>query len=99
MMKLMVTPEAAQWFRREFGLQDGDAVRIFVRYGGGSVVDPGFALGVCVETPKSVAAMVEQEGTRYFVRSGDAAFLEGREVRVVYNEQDDEVEFIVNPVS
>jgi uncharacterized protein YneR len=98
-MKLTVTPEAAKWFREELRLKDGDTVRIFVRYGGGTVIYPGFSLGVCVESPKSVAAMVEVEGNGYFVREGDAAFLDERELKVVYNANEGDIEFLVNQAS
>ncbi|MCL6631739.1 MAG: hypothetical protein K6T63_03825 [Alicyclobacillus herbarius] len=98
-MKLTVTPEAARWFRSELQLQDGDAVRIFVRYGGGSVIEPGFAFGIRVEEPKSVAVMVEQEGTRYFIRRGDADFLAERDVQIAYNPAQDEIEFVIGQAS
>lgn len=61
-MKLVVEPEAARWYKRELGLEDGEQLRVFVRLGGCGSVQPGLSLGIMKDESRSPGLRKEQEG-------------------------------------
>lgn len=93
-MDIIVEPSATEWLRNEFGLHEGDAVRIMTRYGD-SPKQPGFALTLSVESPRDVASLVEQDGIQVFVKEQDAWYFDGASVRVHYDQLHDELHFDV----
>lgn len=77
-MSLNVTPAAAACFKEEWGYRSGDYVRVYVRYSSGS--EDAFSLGITRDTPRSAAAVAEQQGIRFYVEQDDVWFLEGRDL-------------------
>lgn len=67
MAEIAVEPPAAQWYKREMGLNDGDFVRIFVRLGGFETVKPGYSLGVMKDSPTNPALQTTVEGVTFYM--------------------------------
>lgn len=57
-MKIHITDEAVNWFKRELELDDGESVRFFAKYGGSTPIQHGFSLGVQKDIPDDPAAAV-----------------------------------------
>ncbi|GMA51637.1 hypothetical protein GCM10025857_29940 [Alicyclobacillus contaminans] len=90
-MQILITQDALEWFRQEVGLNEGDALRFFAKYGGQSRIHPGFSIGMTVERPSQVAAACEAEGILFFVRESDAWFFNDGNLRVDYDRDQDEL--------
>lgn len=91
-MDISIDDAATKWLKEEFGLNQGDAVRIMTRYGD-SAAHPGFALTLSVEQPDDVASAVEQDGIYVFVKNQDAWYFDGANLHVSYDAQTDELSF------
>lgn len=91
-MKLTVTKDAALWYKNEMGLEDGDFLRFFVKYGGNNQFHPNFSLGVVKQEPENIAISQKQEGIMFYFEKQDEWFIEGIELTVGL--QNGEAEFI-----
>ncbi|KPV45734.1 HesB/YadR/YfhF family protein [Alicyclobacillus ferrooxydans] len=92
-MRIECDSKALQWFKSELGVNSGDAIRFFVKYGGESVVQPGFSLGISLEPPKNVVAAAEIDGITLFVRDEDAWYFDGKNLSIT--QVADDVEYMV----
>lgn len=88
-----VTEEAALWFKKELGLREGQAVRLFARYSAGGKLHPGFSLGIEVENPVSPGISSTTEGITFFMEEQDEWYLDGHNLKVVYNAAEDDIEY------
>lgn len=93
-MDIYIDDAATKWLKEEFGLAQGDAVRIMTRYGD-SAHQPGFALTLSVEKPDDVACLTSPEGIQVFVKEQDAWYFDGGNVHVRYDVGTDELLFDV----
>lgn len=91
-MKLTVTKEAADWYKQEMNLKEGDFLRFFAKlYGGNTSIHPNFSLGVAKEEPINIAISDEKEGITFYFDEQDEWFLDGYELTVKF--KDGEAEF------
>ncbi|MFD1673760.1 HesB/YadR/YfhF family protein [Alicyclobacillus fodiniaquatilis] len=87
-MDIIINDSAIQWLKEEFGLEQGDAVRIMTRYGD-STAHPGFALTLSVERPHDVAFAAKQDGIELFVKEQDAWYFDDHDLYVSYDKNND----------
>ncbi|MEC0240420.1 hypothetical protein P4H66_11210 [Paenibacillus dokdonensis] len=93
-MKLRISNDAAKWYIKELGLQNGSALRFFPRYSSGGGLHPGFSLGISVEDPERPLLKEELEGIIFFMEEQDAWYLRGYDLVVRYLESQDDIEYI-----
>ncbi|MFC4618806.1 HesB/YadR/YfhF family protein [Camelliibacillus cellulosilyticus] len=91
-MQIIITEEALEWFKDEFQLTSGDAIRFYVRYGGASPIQEGFSLGVMADSPNDPSARVEIEGIHFFVEAKDAWYFKDYDLKVV-TDKNKEIDF------
>lgn len=92
-MNLSITKEAAAWYKDELGLQDGDSLRFFVRYGGCGTVQKGFSLGVVKDDPNDVGTMTKQDGITFFIEEKDLWYFDGKDLLINLDEKLNEPAF------
>ena len=92
-MEFTVTQPAAQWYKRELELEDGDYVRFFARYGGYSDIHRGFSLAISMEKPNDPAFQTESAGITFYVEKNDAWYFHDVNFRVKYRRKEDDVVF------
>ncbi|NDI36899.1 HesB/YadR/YfhF family protein [Chengkuizengella sediminis] len=92
-MNLTVTPIAANHFKDEFQLQHGDYVQFFVKYGGHSVIQTSFSLGISHDKPEKIGASVEIDNVTYYVEESDLWYFEDHQLQVDFNKQNEEIEY------
>ena len=90
-----VTKEAAEWFKQELDLQEGQAIRFFPRYSSGGGVHPGFSLGieVNVNVPASPGLMTEAGGIQFYMEERDLWYLQGYHFNITYNVNASDIEY------
>lgn len=94
-MQLQVTDDAMQWYRRELSLAPGDAVHLFVRYGGESNLHPGFSIGITREHIPHPGLSTTLEDIEFAITDEDLWYFQESDVWVVYNAETDEVEYVL----
>lgn len=93
-MKFNISPEAAQWFKEELDLQDGDYVQFIVKiYGGIPTAHPNYYLGILIGKNDSIGVKQEVEGITFYFSEQDKWFLDDYEMEVVYNNGEVEYKF------
>lgn len=90
---IKVTHEAADWFKRELGLEAGQAVRFFARYSAGGNLHPGFSLGIDVDRPVSPGITSVVEGITFFMEERDMWYLSGYHLNVSYDQRLGDIEY------
>lgn len=75
-MELAVTMAALNCFRHDWAFEDGEHIRIFVRYVSGGV-EP-FALGISRDTPQDAELVAATGPLTFYMESKDVWFLEGK---------------------
>ncbi|SDX22416.1 Uncharacterized protein YneR [Marininema mesophilum] len=93
-MGIEITPTALHWFQRELSLGEGDALRFDVRYDDSLSIgrNPnGFSLRLTVEKPRHPGLQTVEEGITFFIEEDELWFLDGNDLRVDYDEQEDEL--------
>ncbi|MCI0130163.1 MULTISPECIES: HesB/YadR/YfhF family protein [Enterococcaceae] len=73
-MKLIVTDDAHKWFVEELGIESGDFVRLFGKYGGSTNVHVGFSTGIQLVEPENPLITTVIDGITYFVEQADDWF-------------------------
>lgn len=74
-LNLSISPKAARFYQQELNLQQGQAVRLFVRIGGFGC--GGFSMGVQPAKPKTDDHIVQVDGVQFCVCPDDAWYMEG----------------------
>lgn len=90
-MRLLVEQAAANWYRSEMSLKEGDHLRIFVRLGGCGSVQPGFSLGVMRDVPRNPALNHVSEGIVFFMEEDNLWYLDNKKLRIAWDEQQEEI--------
>ncbi|PBB04858.1 MULTISPECIES: HesB/YadR/YfhF family protein [Salimicrobium] len=85
-MNITVSEEAAQWYKEEMDLTEGDAIQFFVRYGGSGGLQPGLSLGMKIETPYEPVAETNVEGILFFVEKADEWYFDTYSLKITYDE-------------
>lgn len=93
-MSFNVTEAAAQRYKQEMQLEQGDYVRFYVRYGGTNGPGNGFSLGIRIIHPMAIGEQVEREGITFFIEQDDMWFLQDADLIVQHNAKTEEIEFI-----
>lgn len=93
-MELIVTDDAHKWFVDELGLQSGDSVRIFGKYGGSTNVHVGFSTGIQLVSPEDALITKKIDGITYFTEKADDWFFTNYTLTVGINETLNEPNFI-----
>jgi uncharacterized protein YneR len=92
-MAFSVSKEAAEWFKEELGVGQGDYVRFFIKlYGGIPTAHPDYYLGVTVGKEGEPAIKDVVDGITFYFNADDAWFLNEYQLKVVMGS--DEVEYI-----
>ncbi|MCE4047879.1 MULTISPECIES: HesB/YadR/YfhF family protein [Bacillaceae] len=92
-MKIVVSDKAAEWYKDEMLLNEGDYVRFFARYGGCSTVQQGFSLGISNEKPVNSAVSTEKDGIRYYIEEKDLWYFDNNDLYANFNEAAQEPEY------
>ncbi|MFD3445673.1 HesB/YadR/YfhF family protein [Microbacteriaceae bacterium 4G12] len=92
-MNLSISNEAAAWYKEEMLLQQGDAIRFFIQYGGCSTVQKGFSLGIRKDTPMNPIVQVEVQGITFFIEEDDVWYFDGHNLSVSYTSGEEEPQF------
>ncbi|MDQ0220478.1 hypothetical protein ELQ35_14015 [Peribacillus cavernae] len=93
-MNLVISDEAANWYKDEIGLKNGDKVRFFARYGGSSKVQSGFSLGVSIENEtRNIGVETNKQGIIFYIEEEDFWYFDGHDLSVEFNSTADEPEF------
>lgn len=75
-MELAVSAAAVECFRKEWAFEDGEHIRIFVRYVSGGK-EP-FALGITRDTPQEAELVTTAGSLTFYMEHKDVWFLEGK---------------------
>ncbi len=89
-MHLVISPKSQHWFKEELGVEKGDAIRFFGKYGGKTDVHTGFSTGIEISKPEKPLVQVENEGIIYFIEESDEWFFGGYDLAVNFDEQHEE---------
>ncbi|MGM0712849.1 HesB/YadR/YfhF family protein [Brevibacillus parabrevis] len=92
-MKMTVTEAAVAWFKEEWGCQEGDSIRFFVRYGGVSTVQDSFSMGIAKELPNEIGLSTEIDGITFYMEQDELWYMNGKGLIVDYRPATDEVDF------
>lgn len=97
-MKISVTPQVLEWFKKELTVDSGMGVRFFGKIYGKTQVHDGFSVGMSVEKPENPLAKETVDGLLFFVNETDEWFFKGYDLKVDYDEKLDEpsYQFIEN---
>lgn len=92
-MNLSISKEAANWYKEELMLQDGDALCFFVRYGGESTIHKGFSLGIRKDTPIQAAAEAKENGITFYIEQDDEWYFDGHSLSISFKAGDEDPTF------
>lgn len=95
-MKIHISNEAADWYKDELYLKQGDFVRFFARYGGISTVQQGFSLGLSTEKPEDIGAQQVIDGVTFFIEDKDIWYFDDKDLYIDFNAEDAEPEFRIS---
>src|SRR5690625_300654 len=93
-MKIVVTEDAANWYKQELHLKDNDSLRFFVRYGGFGGQIPGFSLGVSEESPIQVHASTTVNKITFFIEEADEWYFEDKNLHINFYIEHHESKFL-----
>jgi len=94
-MSLKVSKEAAEWYKEEMSLKQGDYVQFYVQlYGGIPTVHPNYSLGVSTGKEGNIAIKEVVEGITFYFSEDNSWFLEEFDMQVILG--NDELEFVFN---
>lgn len=89
-MKLTITPQAMDWFKREIVLENGMGIQFFGKVYGKTDVHEGFSVGLSVATPEETMIQVTNDEYLFFIDKGDDWFFKGYDLTVDYDPSLDE---------
>ncbi|UOY93225.1 HesB/YadR/YfhF family protein [Ectobacillus sp. JY-23] len=92
-MHISISNDAANWYKREMLLNEGDQIRFFVQYGGCSTVQKGLSLGIRKDLPQHMAASTQAEGLTFFVEADDEWYFDGHNLSITYTQGEEEPTF------
>ncbi|MBM7646162.1 uncharacterized protein YneR [Scopulibacillus daqui] len=95
-MSLTVTPEAVSWFKEEWDFNEGDQIKLFVRYGGDSTIHAAFSMGIAKEEPKEIGISTTVDGITFYIEKDELWYLDSRHLTVDYNQEKDDIDFKIS---
>ena len=90
---LHISEEAAEWYKRELGVSEGEAIRFFARYSAGGHIHPGFSLGIEVRKPVSPGLLTTVQGIIFYMEDQDLWYLDGYHLKVEHDPQEDDIHY------
>ena len=90
-MRIIVEQPAARWYKQELSLAEGDSLRLFVRLGGCSSVQPGLSLGVIQDTPRNPGLQHKVEGLTFCMEEENLWYLDNRDLHIRFDEQQEDI--------
>ncbi|MEC5422585.1 hypothetical protein QGM71_03645 [Virgibacillus sp. C22-A2] len=92
-MQLLISKEAAKWYKSELDIKDtAEHIRFYTRYGFGGHI-PGFSLGISMDKPIDIYTSTTIEDITFFVEGKDAWYFEGYDLKINMNRKLQEPEF------
>lgn len=79
-MDLQVTDQAVTCLKEEWGFEEGEMIRVYVRYVSGGA-EP-LSLGINKDTPRKAAMELTAGGITFFMEENDVWFLDGRKLKI-----------------
>ncbi|WLR43433.1 HesB/YadR/YfhF family protein [Bacillus carboniphilus] len=95
-MNMHIEEEAANWYKEEFDLKEGDSLRFFPRLGGCSDVQKGFSLGVGIEKPSDIGVKETKNDILFFLEQKDLWYLDDHDFQIQFDSDIHEPVFIFN---
>lgn len=93
-MKLLISEEAARWFKEEAEFSPGDMVKFYPKFYGKSPVQECYSLGFTRDSePADIAVQKEVDGIVFYIERDDLWYFADHDLRVHYNEEADELEY------
>ncbi|GAB2696324.1 HesB/YadR/YfhF family protein [Paenibacillus thermoaerophilus] len=89
-MTIRVTTAALERFKKEWGYNAGDRIRIYVRYSGGG--DDAFSFGITRDTPQYPGVAVTAGDIFFFMEQSDMWYLDNRDLTLDLD--DDQIVFL-----
>lgn len=89
-MKLTVTPQAQEWFKKEVGPTKETGIRFYGKIYGKTEVHDGFSIAMSVESPEQPMIVEQIDGVTYFIEETDDWFFKGYDLVVDYDQKMDE---------
>ncbi len=85
-MKLTITEDALNWFKKEVVLQPGMGIRFFGKIYGNTQVHDGFSVGMSVDRPEVPLFEETVADILFFAEESDDWFFKGLDMTVDYDE-------------
>ncbi|MGG0670046.1 hypothetical protein ABE073_16140 [Lederbergia citrisecunda] len=83
-MKFEVSLEAANWYKKEMDVKQGDYVQYYVQlYGGIPTAHPNYSLGMSIGKEGDVAVKDVVEGITFYFNENNSWFLNEFDMKVV----------------
>lgn len=92
-MEIIISEEAAKWYKEELDLEDQASIRFFVRYGGVGGRIPGFSLGISVGPPRQIHTATTVNNLQFYIEEEDAWYFENQNLLITLDEQFEEPQF------
>lgn len=84
-MDIMVSKQAANFFKREMDFSGGKGLRIKAKSYGSTNVHTYMSVAVEATKPRKPIAMTEEAGLSFFVEESEAWFVAGLDLEIDYN--------------
>ncbi|MGX7203939.1 HesB/YadR/YfhF family protein [Enterococcus pingfangensis] len=92
-MKLTITPQAQEWFKRELEFAEGQGIKFYGKVYGKTQVHDGFSVGMAVDFPESPLIEEKVDDLLFFVEEADEWFFKGFDLVVDYDAKLDEPKY------
>lgn len=84
-MKIEISEEAAEWYKKELQLSDGNFLRFFPRYGGVGGNIPGFSIGINTNKPIDLQTKTVFQGITFYIEKEDEWYFEDKNLIIEYD--------------
>ncbi|MDT2633440.1 iron-sulfur cluster biosynthesis protein [Enterococcus dongliensis] len=92
-MKLTITPQAQNWFKKELAPAKGQGIKFYGKVYGKTQVHEGFSVGMAVDTPEDPLLTTTIGEQLFYIEATDEWFFEGFNLVVDYDEKLDEPKY------
>jgi len=99
-MEIKISDQALNWFKNEVEVSEGSTVKFQAKYGGYSPIHEGFSLAFMVGEPLTEPiTTTEKGGITFFIDSTDQWYFDGYNLKVNYDEKNQEVAYEYEDIS
>lgn len=92
-MNIVISNRALTWFLDEMGVQSGDTIRFYPRYGGSSPFHQGFSLGMSKDDPLNPSTLLKHDGVTFFIEDDDLWFFNNHDLYVDFDQKLEELSY------